>query len=94
MSKLTLNLIAEEYNELREAIAEKDIIATADALCDLLYVIYGTGDEFGMDLDGCFDRVHRSNMSKFVNGKPILREDGKILKGPNYFPPDFQGVLF
>jgi predicted HAD superfamily Cof-like phosphohydrolase len=87
--KLRVELIAEELKELVEAINDKDIVEVADALTDILYVTYGAGHAFGVDLDACFDEVQRSNMSKLgEDGKPIYREDGKILKGPNYFAPD------
>lgn len=91
---LRLELIAEELNELYDAISDKDIIAVADALTDILYVTYGAGHAFGVDLDACFDEVHRSNMSKLgEDGKPIYRDDGKVLKGPNYSEPDLERVL-
>ena len=92
--ELRLELIREEYEELEEAVENKDIIGVADALTDLLYVVYGAGHAFGIDLDSCFAEVHRSNMSKLgPNSKPIYREDGKVMKGPNYFPPDLESVL-
>jgi len=91
---LRLELIAEELNELYDAISDKDIIAVADALTDILYVTYGAGHAFGVDLDACFDEVQRSNMSKLgEDGKPIYRDDGKVLKGPNYSEPDLERVL-
>lgn len=93
-SKLRFDLIDEELNELDEALTNRDIIEVADALTDLLYVVYGAGHAFGIDLDACFDEVHRSNMSKLgEDGKPIKREDGKIMKGPNYFTPNLKTVL-
>lgn len=86
---LRYDLIKEELEELFEAMGEKDIVGVADALTDILYVTYGAGHAFGIDLDACFDEVQRSNMSKLgADGKPIYREDGKVLKGPNYFAPD------
>lgn len=94
-AELRLELIDEELKELAEAIDNDDIVEIADALTDLLYVVYGAGHAYGIDLDECFDEVHRSNMSKLgENGKPIYREDGKVLKGPNYFAPDLEGVMF
>lgn len=91
---LRVDLIAEELDELREALADGDIVEVADALTDLLYVVYGAGHTFGIDLDECFFEVHKSNMSKLgENGRPIYREDGKVLKGPNYFAPDLETVL-
>ena len=83
------NFIEEELQELKEAIKNKDIKEVADALTDILYVTYGAGHSFGIDLDKCFDEVQRSNMSKLGDdGKPIYNENGKVLKGPNYFKPD------
>ena len=92
--ELRLELIAEELDELSDAVADRDMIQIADALTDLLYVVYGAGHSFGLDLDECFEEVHRSNMSKLgENGRPIHREDGKIMKGPGYFEPDLEGIL-
>jgi len=80
--------------ELDVAIADNDPVEVADALTDLLYVIYGMGHSFGLDLQKCFDEVHRSNMSKLdEDGKPIYREDGKILKGPSYTPPNLKDII-
>ena len=91
---LRLELIQEELNELREAIGNADIVEVADALTDILYVTYGAGHAFGIDLDECFEEVQASNMSKLgEDGKPIYREDGKVMKGPNYFQPDLTSVL-
>ncbi len=91
---LRLDLIEEEYNELETAIHEKDMVGVADALTDLLYVIYGAGHAFGLDLDVCFNEVHRSNMSKLgEDGRPIYREDGKVLKGPDYFEPNLAELI-
>ena len=92
--ELRLELIQEELEELSDAVADRDMIQIADALTDLLYVVYGAGHSFGIDLDECFEEVHRSNMSKLgENGRPIHREDGKVLKGPGYFEPDLEGIL-
>lgn len=86
---LRISLIEEELQELKQAIKNKDIKEVADALTDILYVTYGAGHSFGIDLDKCFDEVQRSNMSKLgEDGKPIYNEHGKVLKGPNYFKPD------
>lgn len=86
---LRYDLIKEELDELYQAMGEKDIVEIADALTDILYVTYGAGHTFGIDLDKCFEEVQRSNMSKLgEDGKPIYRDDGKVLKGPNYSPPD------
>jgi len=93
-SKLRLELIGEELGELEEAIANKDLVEIADALTDILYVTYGAGHAFGLDLDACFREVQRSNMSKLgEDGKPIYREDGKVLKGPNYSEPNLKKTL-
>ena len=92
--KLRLELIAEELGELEEAIDNKDLVEIADALTDILYVTYGAGHAFGLDLDACFREVQRSNMSKLgEDGKPIYREDGKVLKGSNYSEPDLKKTL-
>ena len=92
---LRLNLIKEEVEELKQAIEQNDLIGIADALTDILYVTYGAGATYGIDLDSCFEEVHRSNMSKLgVDGQPIYREDGKVLKGPNYSPPDLKKILY
>ena len=92
--KLRLDLIKEELDELREAIRNNDIIEVADALTDILYVTYGAGHSFGLDLDKCFAEVQRSNMSKLNNeGKPIYNEKGKVMKGPNYFQPNLKKYL-
>ena len=86
---LRYDLIKEELSELKEAIDKKDIKEVADALTDILYVTYGAGHAFGIDLDKCFEEVQNSNMSKLGNdGKPIYNEKGKVMKGPNYFKPD------
>ena len=89
ITSLRYDLIEEELNELKEAIDKKDIKEVADALTDILYVTYGAGHAFGIDLDKCFEEVQNSNMSKLdENGKPIYNEAGKVMKGPNYFKPD------
>ena len=89
INDLRISLIQEELNELKEAINNNDLIETADALTDILYVTYGAGQAFGINLDKCFDEVQNSNMSKLdENGKPIYNESGKVMKGPNYFKPD------
>jgi predicted HAD superfamily Cof-like phosphohydrolase len=91
---LRLDLITEEVRELEVALANEDIVDIADALTDILYVVYGAGHSFGIDLDACFAEVHRSNMSKLgQDGKPIYREDGKVLKGPDYSDPDLASIL-
>lgn len=91
---LRLKLILEEYEELEDAVTEAHLVGIADALTDILYVTYGAGHAYGIDLDKCFDEVQSSNMSKLgEDGKPIYREDGKIMKGPNYFEPDLKKVL-
>jgi len=89
INKLRLDLIKEELNELTEAMNNNDLLEVADALTDILYVTYGAGHAFGINLDKCFEEVQNSNMSKLdQNGKPIYNEDGKVMKGPNYFKPD------
>lgn len=94
VSELRYELIREELEELREALDDKNIVEVADALTDLLYVVYGAGHSFGIPLDKCFEEVHNSNMSKLgEDGRPIYREDGKVLKGPNYWQPDLKKVL-
>ena len=92
--KLRINLIKEELLELEEALNEKNIEETAHALTDILYVTYGAGHPFGIDLDKCFDEVQKSNMSKLDKfGNPIYNEQGKVMKGPSYFKPDFKKIL-
>ena len=89
--KLRLDLIKEELDELTNAIKNNDIVEVADALTDILYVTYGAGHSFGIDLDKCFEEVQRSNMSKLdEDGKPIFNENGKVMKGPNYFQPNLK----
>lgn len=92
--ELRYELIKEELIELREAMDSEDIVEVADALTDILYVVYGAGHAYGIDLDCCFAEVHASNMSKLgEDGRPIYREDGKVLKGPKYFEPNLEYVL-
>ena len=89
INKLRLDLIKEEIAELTEAMNNKDLLEVADALTDILYVTYGAGHAFGINLDKCFEEVQNSNMSKLdENGKPIYNEHGKVMKGPNYFKPN------
>ncbi len=89
INKLRIDLIKEELEELKLAMNSKDLLEVADALTDILYVTYGAGHAFGIDLDKCFEEVQNSNMSKLdENGKPIYNESGKVMKGPNYFKPD------
>jgi predicted HAD superfamily Cof-like phosphohydrolase len=89
INKLRIDLIKEELDELQEAMENNDLLEVADALTDILYVTYGAGHAFGIDLDKCFDEVQNSNMSKLgENGEPIYNESGKVMKGPNYFKPD------
>ena len=91
---LRLELIKEELNELEEAINDRDLVKVADALTDILYVTYGAGHAFGIDLDKCFDEVQKSNMSKLgKDGKPIFNEFGKVMKGPDYFKPDLSKFI-
>ena len=88
-NQLRLDLIFEEIEELKIAMEKRDLLEVADALTDILYVTYGAGHAFGIDLDKCFDEVQNSNMSKLgEDGKPIYNESGKVMKGPNYFKPD------
>ena len=92
--KLRINLIKEELLELEEALNEKNIEETADALTDILYVTYGAGHAFGIDLDKCFDEVQKSNMSKLDKfGNPIYNNQGKVMKGPLYFKQNFKRIL-
>ena len=94
INSLRISLIKEELDELTKAINENDILGVADALTDILYVTYGAGHAFGVDLDKCFDEVQKSNMSKLGDdGKPIYNENGKVLKGPNYFKTDLSKFL-
>ena len=94
INELRYNLIKEELDELKEAISSKDLLEVADALTDILYVTYGAGHAFGIDLDKCFNEVQNSNMSKLdTDGKPIYNEFGKVMKGSNYFKPDLSKFL-
>ena len=94
INSLRIDLIDEELKELKKAIKENNIKETADALTDILYVTYGAGHAFGIDLDKCFNEVQSSNMSKLgENGKPIYNEKGKVMKGPNYFKPNLIKIL-
>ena len=94
INNLRISLINEELEELKQAIKEKDIKEVADALTDILYVTYGAGHAFGIDLDKCFDEVQNSNMSKLgEDGKPIYNENGKVMKGPKYFKPDLSKFI-
>ena len=92
--QLRLDLIKEELGELEEAMKTKNLKEVADALTDILYVTYGAGHSFGIDLDACFAEVQRSNMSKIgLDGKPIYSESGKVMKGPNYFKPNLKKLI-
>ena len=94
INELRISLIEEELDELKKAIIDKDIKEVADALTDILYVTYGAGHAFGIDLDRCFEEVQNSNMSKLGDdGKPIYNESGKVMKGPNYFKPNLKKFL-
>ena len=94
INNLRISLIAEELEEFKEAIRNNDLKEAADALTDILYVTYGAGHAFGINLDKCFDEVQRSNMSKLDDdGKPIYNESGKVMKGPKYFKPDLSKFL-
>ena len=94
INQLRYNLIKEELDELKQAIDNKDLLEVADALTDILYVTYGAGHAFGINLDRCFDEVQNSNMSKLDdNGKPIYNDAGKVMKGPKYFKPDLSKFL-
>ena len=94
INELRISLINEELEELKKAIEDNDILEVADALTDILYVAYGAGHAFGINLDKCFNEVQESNMSKLgSDGKPIYNESGKVMKGPNYFKPDLSKFL-
>ena len=94
INKLRLDLIEEELGELKEAMKNNDLLEVADALTDILYVTYGAGHAFGIDLDKCFNEVQNSNMSKLgENGEPIYNQSGKVMKGPNYFKPNLKKFL-
>ena len=94
INSLRVSLIKEELDELIEAMNKKDLVEVADALTDILYVTYGAGHAFGINLDECFQEVQNSNMSKLDNnGKPIYNDKGKVMKGPNYFKPDLSKFI-
>ena len=94
INELRINLIKEELDELIEAMNKKDLVEVADALTDILYVTYGAGHAFGINLDECFQEVQNSNMSKLdSDGKPIYNDKGKVMKGPNYFKPDLSKLI-
>ena len=94
INALRISLIKEELDELIEAMNKKDLVEVADALTDILYVTYGAGHAFGINLDDCFEEVQNSNMSKLDKyGKPIYNDKGKVMKGPNYFKPDFNKFI-
>ena len=94
INNLRIDLIKEELQEFTEAMKNKDLLEVADALTDILYVTYGAGHAFGIDLDECFNEVQNSNMSKLDNnGKPIYNDSGKVMKGPNYFKPDLSKFI-
>ena len=94
INDLRISLINEELEELKKAIEDNDILEVADALTDILYVAYGAGHAFGINLDKCFNEVQESNMSKLdSNGKPIYNDSGKVMKGPNYFKPNLSKFL-
>jgi len=94
IQNLRFELIKEELEELKVALDQKNLKEVADALTDILYVTYGAGHAFGIDLDKCFDEVQASNMSKLgADGKPIYNESGKVMKGPNYFEPNLRKFI-
>ena len=94
INRLRIDLIKEELQELNEAMKKRDLLEVADALTDILYVTYGAGHAFGINLDACFEEVQNSNMSKLgKDGKPIYNEQGKVMKGPNYFKPDLSKFI-
>ena len=94
INELRISLINEELEELKKAVKDNDILEVADALTDILYVAYGAGHAFGINLDKCFNEVQESNMSKLdSDGKPIYNESGKVMKGPNYFKPNLSKFL-
>ena len=94
INNLRIDLIKEELEELKDAMKDRDLLEVADALTDILYVTYGAGHAFGINLDKCFDEVQNSNMSKLdESGKPIYNEFGKVMKGPNYFKPNLKKII-
>ena len=94
INELRYNLIKEELDEFKQALDNDDLLEVADALTDILYVTYGAGHAFGINLDACFEEVQNSNMSKLnEDGKPIYNEQGKVMKGPNYFKPDLSKFM-
>ena len=94
INELRYNLIKEELDEFKQALDNNNLLEVADALTDILYVTYGAGHAFGIDLDSCFEEVQNSNMSKLgENGKPIYNDQGKVMKGPNYFKPDLSKYI-
>ena len=94
INELRYNLIKEELDEFKQALDNNDLLEVADALTDILYVTYGAGHAFGINLDDCFEEVQKSNMSKLGNdGKPIYNENGKVMKGPNYFKPNLKKII-
>lgn len=94
LRKLRRKILREEFNEYLDGEDNNDLVEIADALCDIIYIAYGTGVSYGLPMDLLFDEVHRSNMSKLdENGKPIFREDGKVTKGPNYSPPQLRSII-
>jgi predicted HAD superfamily Cof-like phosphohydrolase len=94
LAALRLDLITEEVQELRDGLGKKSMLEIADALTDILYVVYGAGHAFGIDLDECFNEVHRSNMTKLgEDGRPLYRDDGKVMKGPSYEEPNLEQFL-
>ena len=94
INQLRYNLIKEELDEFKQALDNNDLLEVADALTDILYVTYGAGHAFGINLDACFEEVQNSNMSKLgKDGKPIFNDQGKVMKGPNYFKPDLSKFI-
>ena len=94
INQLRYNLIKEELDEFKQALDNNDLLEVADALTDILYVTYGAGHAFGINLDACFEEVQNSNMSKLgKDGKPIYNDQGKVMKGPNYFKPDLSKFI-
>ena len=94
INNLRINLISEELEELKDAVKNNDLKEVIDALTDILYVTYGAGHAFGVDLDKCFEEVQNSNMSKLgEDGKPIYNDSGKVMKGPNYFAPNLKKII-